>query len=96
MLICNFAVKHFMSKLNKEEINEVRLAGDFISAIRKLKIFAEIRFREFSELTVLIFFAGTNFCEIVQNSRDSQNLIPRKIYSFVIWYIKLLRTKSKM
>ena len=71
MLICNFAVKHFMSKLNKEEINEVRLAGDFISAIRKLKIFAEIRFREFSELTVLIFFAGTNFCEIVQNSRNS-------------------------
>ena len=71
MLICNFAVQHFMSKLNKEEINEVRLAGDFISAIRKLKIFAEIRFREFSELTVLIFFAGTNFCEIVQNSRDS-------------------------
>ena len=52
MLICNFAVKHFMSKLNKEEINEVRLAGDFISAIRKLKIFAEIRFREFSELPV--------------------------------------------
>ena len=41
-----------MSKLNKEEINEVRLAGDFISAIRKLKIFAEIRFREFSELPV--------------------------------------------
>ena len=52
-----------MSKLNKEEINEVRLAGDFISAIRKLKIFAEIRFREFSELTVLIFLQELIFAK---------------------------------
>ena len=27
-----------MSKLNKEEINQIRLAGDLVSAIRKFKI----------------------------------------------------------
>ena len=41
-----------MSKLNKEEINQIRLAGDLISAIRKFKIFAGIKFCEFSKVTV--------------------------------------------